>query len=100
MSGRPYSVLQPSFFLTAAGKKAKRIRFFWNSVGVEGKPKSKPWTFDDSPGSYMSGLIAPEPALMACEMSRERLRSVLRAVRDRGAGVMMSWFVDVSEWLL
>jgi len=40
--GRPYSVLQPSRFFTAAGRKAKRIRFFWNSVGVEGKPKSKP----------------------------------------------------------
>src|SRR5215469_16933041 len=40
-SGRPYSVLQPSEPRDAAGRKAKRIRFFWNSVGVEGKPKLK-----------------------------------------------------------
>src|SRR3954452_11344013 len=39
MSGRPYSVLQPS--LRFDGRKAKRINDFWNLVGVSGKPKSK-----------------------------------------------------------
>src|SRR5580704_13418410 len=39
MSGRPYSVLQPS--LRFDGRKAKRINDFWNLVGVCGKPKSK-----------------------------------------------------------
>ncbi|KAG9533466.1 putative FRE ferric reductase-like transmembrane component, partial [Aureobasidium melanogenum] len=37
MSGLPYSVLQPVFLdLTAAGKKANRMRFFWNSMGCCG----------------------------------------------------------------
>ncbi|KAH0357815.1 S-glutathione dehydrogenase, partial [Aureobasidium melanogenum] len=38
MSGLPYSVLQPVFLdLTAAGKKANRMRFFWNSMGCCGR---------------------------------------------------------------
>ncbi|KAI6983505.1 hypothetical protein KC321_g6 [Hortaea werneckii] len=46
MSGLPHSVLQPVLRdLTAAGMNAKRIRFFWNSVGVDGNPKSNSWGF-------------------------------------------------------
>ena len=39
ISGRPYSVRHPSF-LVPMGRKAKRMRDFWKTVGVEGKPKS------------------------------------------------------------
>src|SRR5271170_3446948 len=39
MSGRPYSVLQPSLRLD--GRTAKRINDCWNLVGACGKPKSK-----------------------------------------------------------
>ncbi len=57
MSGRPYSVLQPSFFFAIEGKKAKRIRFFWSMVGVEGKPKSKFETVALSGGGARSGVL-------------------------------------------